>query len=185
MSSRPLRQCATPRCEALVQGGHCIEHGGRSREAQRKAELDRHRGSARERGYDRRWDRASEGYREHNPLCDHCELEGGLLHAASAVDHIQPHRGDRLLLWDAGNWQGLCAEHRGRKDAREQGLIPCPHDAAYVRRVQGNDVCAQCGVVARTGGPGNLYNPTSWDRAGSLAHARTELENSAAGPGEG
>lgn len=45
------------------------------------------------------------------------------------VDHIIPHRGDKKLFWDPGNWQALSDDvHNTIKkvlEARwEQGLIP-------------------------------------------------------------
>jgi 5-methylcytosine-specific restriction protein A len=38
---------------------------------------------------------------------------------ATAVDHIQPHRGDYELFWDSDNWQPLCATCHGRKTLAE------------------------------------------------------------------
>ena len=66
------------------------------------------RGSARDRGYDTRWDQARRGYLRKHPLCCCC-LANGATSAATVVDHIQPHRGDTELFWERSNWQGLCA----------------------------------------------------------------------------
>jgi 5-methylcytosine-specific restriction protein A len=68
---------------------------------------DARRGSAHARGYDWRWHKASRGHLRAAPLCVCC-LAHGFTVAAELVDHIIPHRGDRGLLWDRGNWQSLC-----------------------------------------------------------------------------
>lgn len=88
------------------------------REKERKRWFDERRGSAASRGYDSRWRKARIGYLRRHPLCVHCEAEG-VVCAASVVDHIVPHRGDRRLFWDRANWQSLCAEHHNRKTATE------------------------------------------------------------------
>ena len=38
---------------------------------------------------------------------------------ATDVDHIVPHRGDKTLFWDQGNWQPLCHRHHSSKTRRE------------------------------------------------------------------
>ncbi len=78
--------------------------------AQARKEDDRRRGSARERGYDARWDQAAIRYRHHNPLCIGCQAVGGV-QATTLVDHIVPHRGDDRLFWDEANWQPCCGPH--------------------------------------------------------------------------
>lgn len=40
---------------------------------------------------------------------------------ANVVDHIKPHRGDKVLFWDSANWQPLCKECHDRKTATEDG----------------------------------------------------------------
>jgi 5-methylcytosine-specific restriction protein A len=72
-----------------------------------KREYDQHRGSARERGYDSRWEKARKAYLAKHPLCVCC-LANGIPHGAELVDHIEPHKGDMARFWDSGNWQGLC-----------------------------------------------------------------------------
>ena len=78
-----------------------------TRREQAKAHDD-HRGSARERGYTNRWDKARKHYLLVHPLCVCCEAQG-MVHPASVVDHIEPHKGDMVKFWDSANWQGLCA----------------------------------------------------------------------------
>lgn len=65
------------------------------------------RGSARERGYDTRWQKARAAWLAVHPLCVCCRANG-IAHPASVLDHIEPHKGDRQKFWDSTNWQGLC-----------------------------------------------------------------------------
>lgn len=100
---------------------------------------DARRGSARDRGYDSRWDAASRGHRVHDPLCRYCALVGEVK-AADLTDHLYPHRGDRVLFWNRTYWVSSCndchngfkqrVERRGRMAlddlARRLGLTPLP-----------------------------------------------------------
>lgn len=63
--------------------------------------------SAHERGYDHAWRKARALFLQANPLCVFCQAQG-ITCAASVVDHITPHRGDRFLFWAETNWQALC-----------------------------------------------------------------------------
>ena len=65
---------------------------------------DARRGSARERGYTKRWERARLLFLMQNPFCRMCEQEGPPnITAATVVDHIVAHRGDPVLFWDPDN----------------------------------------------------------------------------------
>ena len=44
-----------------------------------------------------------------------------MISAAVIVDHIKPHRGDKVLFWDRNNWQPLCKMHHDRKTVLEDG----------------------------------------------------------------
>jgi 5-methylcytosine-specific restriction enzyme A len=68
------------------------------------------RGTARERGYDARWDRASVAFRWAHPLCVGC-LALGRVVPADVTDHIEPHRGNKTLFWNRANWQAACSWH--------------------------------------------------------------------------
>ncbi|MFG1282276.1 HNH endonuclease signature motif containing protein [Xanthobacter autotrophicus] len=68
----------------------------------RKAEADKRRPSARERGYGTKWDSERAAYLKAHPTCMRCPSP------ATVVDHIVPHRGDTKLFWDRSNWQPLC-----------------------------------------------------------------------------
>lgn len=70
-------------------------------------ESDIRRGSARARGYTRRWDKASSGHRAKHPLCRGCEARGEFI-AATVTDHVEPHRGDMVKFWNSAMWQSAC-----------------------------------------------------------------------------
>jgi 5-methylcytosine-specific restriction protein A len=59
--------------------------------------------------YDYRWQRASKIFLAQHPLCQCPECDEGRkrVRAANVVDHKVPHRGDRELFWDEGNWQAM------------------------------------------------------------------------------
>jgi 5-methylcytosine-specific restriction protein A len=88
--------------------------------AEQNRSYDKHRGSARERGYNTRWDKARRTFLGRHPLCVMCEGQGRVT-AASVVDHIVPHRGDQTLFWDTANWQSLCKPHHDRDKQRADG----------------------------------------------------------------
>lgn len=81
---------------------------------------DKRRGSARERGYDGAWDKASAGHRRSHPLCRYCELVDEVK-AADLTDHLYPHRGDRVLFWNRTYWVSACDDcHNGFKQRIER-----------------------------------------------------------------
>lgn len=80
---------------------------------------ERFRGSARDRGYDARWDRISLGHRRRYPFCVLCEQRGRTV-LADDVDHVIPlvDGGDKYAR---ENRQSLCRDcHNGLKRAMEQ-----------------------------------------------------------------
>ena len=79
------------------------------------------RGSARQRGYTARWDRAARRYKQEHPLCRMC-MEQGHIVPTYAVDHIIPHKGDMALFWDEANWQPLCRTHHNATKQSEERL---------------------------------------------------------------
>ncbi len=42
---------------------------------------------------------------------------------STVVDHIKPHRGDKKLFWDRGNWQPLCEHHHNVKTMTEDRYV--------------------------------------------------------------
>ncbi|PZM62604.1 HNH endonuclease [Paenibacillus dendritiformis] len=106
--------CRKTGCKNLTTDAYCNEHqhNGYS--------YDQHRESASKRGYDHRWRKARIRFLREHPLCKQC-YEDGRLTAATVVDHIIPHKGDKELFWDRKNWQGLCESCHGVKTAKEDG----------------------------------------------------------------
>lgn len=106
--------------------------GARS-EAQRKADFDKRRGTAAERGYDARWRKLRSVVLFEEPLCRTC-LVRGYTTPASEVDHIVPHKGRRELFYDRTNLQAMCKSCHSRKTATEDSSFattsstarPCP-----------------------------------------------------------
>lgn len=96
----------------------------RPRGAPTPRDVDHDRGSARSRGYDGRWERARLGFLRQHPLCAYCEAGAfgrKRVTAATLVDHIVPHKGDRALFWFAAWWAASCAPcHSGPKQAAER-----------------------------------------------------------------
>lgn len=108
MPSTPQRPCRYPGCPALCEKGqvYCREHMAWSGE--------KLRGNRHERGYNSKWVVAREQYLRRHPLCAVCRREGKLT-AATVVDHIIPHRGDKVLFWDQSNWEPLCKSCHDKK----------------------------------------------------------------------
>lgn len=78
------------------------------------------RANSNARGYNYRWRMAALRFLRRHPLCAECQRQGRVT-AATAVDHIIPHKGDMALFWKESNFQGLCAPCHGRKTAAEDG----------------------------------------------------------------
>ncbi|OAF13930.1 HNH endonuclease [Bradyrhizobium neotropicale] len=97
MAWKPRRVC---RCGKIIAATDLCEC-----QIKRKAENDRRRPNANDRGYDSRWKLARRAFLDKHPDCAMCGKP------AVVVDHKTPHRGDRAKFWDKGNWQPLCAHH--------------------------------------------------------------------------
>lgn len=93
---------------------------GYKSQEQRKADYDKTRGTAHQRGYNSRWRKRREGYLKENPLCVVCLKEYRPV-PANIVDHVIPHKGNQTLFWDETNWQSLCKTHHDIKTAKEDG----------------------------------------------------------------
>lgn len=116
MVARAFSVCRHAGCGALIAvSGLCAKH-----ERERQAQYDKERGSAASRGYGRQWQLAREGYLRRHPLCVTCK-DAGRAVPATVVDHIRPHRGDKVLFWDSSNWQAVCKRCHDSKTAREDG----------------------------------------------------------------
>lgn len=102
--------------------------------AERKAKALRERraryehargGTARQRGYNAQWERDRTAYLVAHPLCVEC-LRQGRVTPATVLDHVTPHRGDRVLFLDPYNRQGLCVPCHGAKTVRESITTTTP-----------------------------------------------------------
>lgn len=113
MPNKLKQPCKAFGCPALVDRGYCAEH------ATPWQPLEGKRSSAAKRGYDARWKRYRRFFLARNPLCVQCQRVNRTT-AATVVDHIQPHQGNRDLFWAANNHQALCASCHNAKSARER-----------------------------------------------------------------
>lgn len=97
----------------VAYGARCIC------QVQRKAEADKRRPNARERGYDTSWQRESKAFLS-LPANRYCACGCGRV--ANMVDHIIPHRGDMRLFWNRANWQPMASSpcHSSRKQSVER-----------------------------------------------------------------
>jgi 5-methylcytosine-specific restriction protein A len=68
--------------------------------------------------YNYRWQKLRLSFLKDNPLCVVC-LADGRVTPANEVDHIRPHRGDKLLFWNVNNLQSLCKSCHSCKTATE------------------------------------------------------------------
>lgn len=119
MALKPMKPCAAPACRALVRGvRYCPKHEHLTRAVAK--EYDDRRESSTQRGYSYKWQQARKGYLAKHPLCAECERQG-LTAAATELDHITPHKGDKDVFWDRSNWEGLCRPCHSRKTATEDG----------------------------------------------------------------
>lgn len=109
MPMKPKKPCNHPGCPKLTDGYYCEEH---------HALHSNDRASSSKRGYGSRWQKARARYLKAHPLCVFCKREGKL-EKATVVDHITPHRGDRVLFWDEANWQALCKPCHDKKTFTE------------------------------------------------------------------
>ena len=109
------RPCNHPGCRVLTDSGRCHDHA-----AIVKKDLEARKGKTAERGYGSKWRTARAGWLSAYPLCVRCEAVG-LITAAVVVDHVVPHKGDKVLFWDRSNWQSLCKACHDAKTASEDG----------------------------------------------------------------
>ena len=114
------RPCTYPGCGLLTETGRCPKHAHVE-----KREHDARRGTARQRGYSRTWEKASKAFLRAHPLCQCEDCGDGRIRVtpATVVDHRVPHRGDMKLFWDSSNWQSMAKECHDRKTAREDGAF--------------------------------------------------------------
>lgn len=86
---------------------------------------ERPRKKTAERGYDHRWQEASERYRTEHPLCVPCLLNNRTT-GAQCVDHIIPRHSCEELFWEYDNWCSMCSRCHGRKTRTEPKHVWSP-----------------------------------------------------------
>ncbi|MGE5482253.1 MAG: HNH endonuclease [Bacteroidota bacterium] len=87
MPRRLHKPCAYPGCPSLVGDSRfCPAHA----QVERRIE-DERRGSARDRGYDTRWDKVRRAKLARDPLCERC-LQVGRVTPATMVHHLRSLR---------------------------------------------------------------------------------------------
>lgn len=93
--------------------------------------------SARERGYDTKWQKARGVFlaQPENQFCERCKA-AGILNAGHlrmdgspqtnpkrmhlVVNHRIPHKGDKKLFWDRKNWEVACPDHHDIRIKQEE-----------------------------------------------------------------
>lgn len=116
-----LKICAHGGCSQRVPKGtrFCQRHQERYEVAQIKtmrARLDameKDRKSSHQRGYDHTWRKDSKRFLAANPLCAYCGR------IATLVDHLEPHRGDKVLFGSRANWRSCCQSCHTKKTLAE------------------------------------------------------------------
>jgi hypothetical protein len=101
-----------------------------------------------------RWRVAARRFLSDRPLCVYCGRMGRT-RAATVVDHVTPHKGDRSLFWDRANWQPLCK--------------PC-HDSVKAREERGGNLIG-CDVSGIPLDPAHHWNRGEQGRAGERSRA--------------
>jgi len=82
----------------------------------RKADMER-RGSARERGYDRAWEKVRLQKLRRNPLCEDCEARGEIMPAIE-VHHVAKVSERPDLRLTMSNLRSLCKSCHSKRTAR-------------------------------------------------------------------
>lgn len=111
MPTRAPRICAC---------GNRVDHGQRCEcQVARARESDRRRPSARERGYDQRWETARSNFLQ-LPENRYCAC--GCNRYADTIHHNPPHRGDMRKFWDRSTWVPMAfACHSKIKEDKRRG----------------------------------------------------------------
>lgn len=90
------------------------------------------RGSARQRGYTKAWERFRRSFLMRNPLCEYC-LADGRTTAATVCDHDLPHDHDPSLFWD-NTFTALCASHHSGEKQRAEAQLTGDDLLAWVQQ---------------------------------------------------
>ena len=138
--------CSYPGCSALVSGtrGRCDVHKDDWKKRHEKQREQSHK-----RGYDYEWRKAKTAFLKDHPLCecDTCKsLPPPRRKRATAVDHITPHRGDKVLFWDRRNWKAMSHTCHSRKTAMMDGGFGNSRRVTTSERTEGRRLVIRNGV---------------------------------------
>lgn len=93
----------------------------RPSERERKRQIDKRRGTAKERGYDAAWRQVRRQKLSLQPLCE-MHLERGKLVDATVVDHIRSIEERPDLRLEMSNLRSLCTSCHNARTAADQGF---------------------------------------------------------------
>lgn len=106
-----VKVCAEPGCPVLIDSGiYCPQH-----RMQRRQASDQRRGSARQRGYNSRWERTRRRYLRQHPIC-----ECGCGRLATIVHHLDGQGPNGSQGHNPKNLQALAKPCHDRITARQQ-----------------------------------------------------------------
>ena len=105
--ARAARPCSYPGCTNLVMDGHrCAQH------------LNSYASQGWKRLYQTvEWKQIRERQLLASPWCEDCKAHG-VMRVATDVDHVNPHRGDKMAFM-LGPFRSLCHSCHSRKTASE------------------------------------------------------------------
>ena len=115
MPHKPAHGCKHQRCRNLVPAGesYCAAH-----KTAHANDFARGHPEYFKLYNNKRWRRYRRMFLAAHPLCvnfSHCHRE------ATVVDHIEDHKGDLEVFWNAANHQAMCASCHNQKTARTRG----------------------------------------------------------------
>jgi len=117
MAKRLASSCRHPRCpNVATSGGYCADH-----QSERRRPSDEHRGSARQRGYTRAWERLRAYVLRTEPLCRPCQVKG-IVRPATLVHHLDPISEGNPNLPPLDRLVPMCEECHARVHSRRELL---------------------------------------------------------------
>lgn len=110
----PYRAPSIRICGCVLSSGQSCEHSV-ARDRERKVRFDAQRPTARQRGYDSKWEKARAGFLAKHPKCTRCGAPATIVH------HSTPHRGNKAIFWDRSKWVPACQPcHDGPLQSQEK-----------------------------------------------------------------